>query len=100
MTFPMDRQGPAVTVYLEGDLTVRNRVELRDALLGQLEEGAREFHVDLSGVRYLDISGLALFASLAKEIEPRGGEIRLSNPSEAVRELIATSRLESTLVVE
>ena len=70
---------------------VANRNELKDAVLAELEGGARKFLVDFARTGYIDSSGLGALVSLAKKVREDGGELRLSGLNADLRSLFVTA---------
>jgi len=49
--------------------------------------------VDLSGVPYIDSTGLAFVVELHKALQSRGGQLMLANPNARVREVLEMTRI-------
>src|SRR5262245_30915831 len=71
-------------------MTVRGRVEisnvqrLLDEITAQLNGGAHELVLDLSGVDYFDSGGGALLIELRHRLEGSGGTLRLAGSTPAI----------------
>jgi anti-sigma B factor antagonist len=68
-------------------------VQLRDLAKRLTSDGGRNFVLDLSGISYMDSSGLGLLLSIYATIRNQGGELKLLNCSERVKELLTTTML-------
>jgi len=96
MAFDVKREtGEVVIVDVEGQLIVGNRQELKQAVLAELEGGARKFLVDFTNTGYIDSSGLGVLVSLSKKIREQGGELRLSSLNEDLRTLFELTKLDT-----
>jgi anti-sigma B factor antagonist len=55
--------------------------------------------VDLSGVTYIDSSGLAVLINGARDVEDYGGIFMLAGVREDVRPILETARLENYFLI-
>ena len=87
----------AVTLRIDGELTIYRAAELCEALKGALagapDRGALE--VDLSAVTEMDSAGVQLLMAARKSARAAGRELRLANASRAVAEVFAILRLDA-----
>lgn len=95
MTYEIEREGDVTVVSVQGELVVGNRRELKDAVLGRLDEGDRKFLVDFAEASYIDSSGLGVLVSLSKKIREKEGELRLSGLDEDLRTLFELTKLDT-----
>lgn len=95
MSFEISRHDDVTVVDVTGQLIVGNRQELKDAVLEELEGGARKFLVNFEDTAYIDSSGLGVLVSLSKKIREKGGELRLSSLNEDLRTLFELTRLDT-----
>lgn len=95
MSFEISRQEDVTVVDVTGQLIVGNRQELKDAVLEELEGGARKFLVNFEDTAYIDSSGLGVLVSLSKKIREKGGELRLSSLNEDLRTLFELTKLDT-----
>jgi anti-sigma B factor antagonist len=70
--------GPVVAVQGEIDLVTAPR--LWDAVVGYLDSDA-VLTFDMGGVTFLDSAGLALLLRANQRLAPRGGRLRVRNPT-------------------
>jgi anti-sigma B factor antagonist len=106
MDDPDDDEQLTVTVAVEGDctavITVVGEIDMgtvetvRSAITHAVDDGARRLVFDLSGVGFIDSSGIAAL------LESRAlvGSVALRKPSNIVRRVIETTGLNDVLVVE
>ena len=65
-------------VRVSGEIDVDTGPQLRDHLLGLVAAGEYDIVVDLSGVSFLDSSGLGVLVMVHKRIRTAGGALRLA----------------------
>jgi anti-anti-sigma factor len=79
-------------------ITIKNSAALRNHLLDQLEDGARDFVIGLESTTYVDSTGLALFADLQRVlVREMGMRLRISGASPEIRLLFEATRLAAVL---
>ena len=84
------------TVAVAGRTTVDTSPYLRSALLDLLRRGAAPVVViDVSGLSYLDMSGIATFLEALKAARERSVKLRLAGMSGQVRRLAEISQLDT-----
>jgi anti-anti-sigma factor len=71
--------GTAV-LALEGDVDLSSGQAVRDAVCEALDAGAREVVLDLSGVTFLDSTGLNALLNTARDVDRRGARLRCDAP--------------------
>jgi anti-sigma B factor antagonist len=94
MSFVLDRRDDVLTVAVEGQLIVTNRQEFKQAILDEVELGARTIVIDFSQSGYIDSSGLGALVSLSKRVRDAGGDVRLTALNEDLRRLFELTRLD------
>ncbi len=95
MSFSLARDGQAVEVTIEGELVVDSSRELKQAILEELDSGARRFRIDLERAGYIDSAGLAMLISLSKRFREAGAELRLAHLNDDLRTLFQLTRLDT-----
>ena len=83
-----------VMVNLYGSLFMEEAALLRQKLLLQLEKGYNRFVVNLSGVDYIDSSGLGVLVAVHKRALQNGGTVILIGMQGTVKELFELTRLD------
>jgi anti-sigma B factor antagonist len=79
---------------ISGRLTILDQ-HLRSTVSRFLRAGRRQFVLRMKDVSYIDSCGLGELVSVYTSIRSSGGHMRLLNPSERVRELLSTTRLDT-----
>jgi anti-sigma B factor antagonist len=95
MSFSLARNGQAVEVIIEGELVVDSSRELKQAILEELDGGARRVRIDLERAGYIDSAGLAMLVSLSKRFREAGAELRLAHLNGDLRTLFQLTKLDT-----
>jgi anti-anti-sigma factor len=77
-----------VIVVLQGRFDFNSHREFREAVEQAVKDPAREVHVDLSGVDYLDSSALGMLLMLRDKAKGAGKEVALANVRGSVKQVI------------
>ena len=88
-------EGGALVVSLSGELDLTNIERVRSSIGDALTAGTERLVIEVSGLAFMDSSGLALLASFARKIP----EIEVRDPTPIVRRLIDLSGLAEILNV-
>ena len=91
------RENDVALIHPVGRLDMSSAHELRDAVAAALSGGARRLLVDMSGVSFVDSSGLGAIIGGLKAARLSGGDLRLVNPSEQARSVLALTTLDRVL---
>jgi len=100
MSFRATKEGDTVVIAVEGQLVAANRQQLREAVVSELERGARAFVIDFSETGYVDSAGLGALVSLSKRIRESSGSLRLTNLNEDLRTLFELTRLDTLFALD
>jgi anti-sigma B factor antagonist len=88
-----------VVLCAQGELDLATAPALRRALASAAAGEPVDLVVDLSGVTFVDASGLAALLESAHGLRSSGGELRLASPSCMLRRMLALLDLEGRLPV-
>lgn len=98
MDFEREALGEQVAVIRgEGRLNMVSAPLLRDAVAASISEGRPRVVVDLSGVDFMDSSGLGALVGCLKTTRQAGGDLRIAAPSEQVTMVLQLSNLDRIL---
>ncbi|WP_377272400.1 STAS domain-containing protein [Peterkaempfera sp. SMS 1(5)a] len=86
-------------VVIEGELNADTAAALRDRLTEQLHLGRRYLILDLTGVPFMDSSGLNTVMRAQQETRRVRGSLRLAAPAPAVSRLIELTGVAMTVPV-
>jgi anti-sigma B factor antagonist len=85
--------GGLAAVAVQGELDIRSAPELRAWLTRALDDGAVNLAVDLSGIDFMDSSGLGVLVGAHKRLARLGGRLRVVGASAAVSRLFTLTGL-------
>lgn len=90
-----ERQAGDVTVLdMSGKITIgEGSVALRTAVRRLLEEGKKRILLNLGGVSYIDSSGIGELVSSFTAINKEGGQLKLLNLTQKLRDLLTITKL-------
>lgn len=85
-----------VRMLLRGDVDMNTSPDVRSSL-GEVfrQKGSRALLIDLSGVRYMDSSGIATLVEAMQNCMKQGMRLRLVSLSPSVRDVFEMARLAS-----
>ena len=82
-----------------GEIDMATAPRFRQRLLGVITGGAQNVVIDLSGVDFIDSTGLGVLMGAAKRVRIGGGDIRLVVMGSRLADLIELTRLDRVLDV-
>jgi len=93
MTVTTEQQESAVVVVTSVEtLDASNAGEFKTALAKMIQPGAR-LVLDMSGIRFVDSSGLGAILSCLRQLHDLGGELKLCSLNKPVRALFELVRM-------
>lgn len=81
-------------VALEGEIDLHESPQIREALAPLIACKTPRLLIDLSGVSYIDSSGLAVFIDAMQRMQSYGGKLVLFGIGETVRKIFQIARLD------
>ena len=93
MSLPAKTVDGVEIVALSGRLDAANAPEVREQIRGLIHSGAGKVLIDLSGVKFLDSSGISVLVGAMKEASSKGGRVALLRVPPTVRSLLELTRL-------
>lgn len=84
-------------VTLSGRLDLLSAAELKSHIQKLVSEGWSKLVVDLSGVPFIDSSGLGALIGGLKAARQAGGDVRIARPAEQIRYVLQASTLDRVL---
>jgi anti-sigma B factor antagonist len=88
------------SVSLQGRITINNADEMRRTLSGALRPQLSKLAVDLSGVTYMDTSGLATLMETMRIARQQGTRLVLSGIQNQPRYLLEVTDLDHVFEIE
>lgn len=87
-------------VWVGGQLDVYSSPHFKRALMAELQEGRTQLTVDLSGVTYVDCTGLGVLIGMLKRCREVDGDVTLEIPEEhPSREILRITGLEKIFTI-
>lgn len=84
----------------EGDLIGENHgSELVSLVHDHLNKNINLCAIDISGVRYINSSGIGVLITMLTKFRNKGGEVALINPSKTVEKLLHLTKLNSIFAI-
>src|SRR5688572_29906439 len=72
------------TLRLRGEIDLSTAPAVREAALSALQQSSTLLDIDLSGVTFMDSTGLEVLLATRRRAELLGGQLRLIDPCQAV----------------
>lgn len=91
MDITFERQGGAVVATVAGSIDTLTSGSLSESLAEQIETGARQLVLDMSGVDYISSAGLRSLLGAMKLARRQGGDFRLAEVREMVLKVLTLS---------
>jgi anti-sigma B factor antagonist len=95
----IDTEGDEVVVTVRGEVDLVSSPELRRVLDESLTRSSR-VRVDLTGLTFIDSSGLSALVEAHRNARDAGGVLVLQNPTSMFTRLLDITKLDTLLVVE
>jgi anti-sigma B factor antagonist len=80
-------------LLLEGEIDLHVSPDVAASLQRRIDDQHARIVVDLTGVTYIDSSGLAVLITAVNDVESYGGRLMLSGMQETVRAMVAAAGL-------
>ena len=91
---------PANVLPLEGEIDLHVSPRVERALASIIKKRPASVVVDLSGVRFIDSSGLAVLIRAMQDIQKYGGKLALSGLNDHVRPIFEMARLDQVFLID
>ncbi|TGE33695.1 STAS domain-containing protein [Desulfosporosinus sp. Sb-LF] len=92
--------GNHATVLLKDKIYVHDASLLRDELIELIEQGVTDIRMNLSGLIYIDSSGLGTMVTIHKRTKEKNGRLVLSGAQGLPYDLIKRTRLDRVFTIE
>jgi anti-anti-sigma factor len=93
-------QDDQVVLVLRGELDPHTAPALRDQIDGSTAESTRTLVLDVSGLRFIDSSGLRVIIGAQRDMAARQGRLLLRHPTETTRRLLEITGLAERIEIE
>lgn len=92
--------GNHATIFLNDKIYVSDASLLRDDLLEIIDQGVIDLKMDLSGLSYIDSSGLGTLVTINKRVKEKNGKLVLSGAQGLPLDLLKRTRLDKVFTIE
>jgi len=92
--------GKQATIFLNDKIYVSDASLLRDDLLEIIDQGVSDLRMDLSGLTYIDSSGLGTLVTINKRVKEKNGRLVLTGAQGLPLDLIKRTRLDRVFIIE
>jgi anti-sigma B factor antagonist len=89
----------AVAVDLTGELDMSSSPEVRQVLVGLVDQRTPRILLNLAGTEYIDSSGLATFVECLQGVKRYGGTLRLYGVGEQIIDVFKLARLDTVFEI-
>lgn len=89
----LEQRGETTVVRPHGSIDDMGAHHLGEALVAQMDQGARSIVVDMSDVSFITSSCLGAFMMAHKRLRKCGGGLRIANAQPLVREVLQITKL-------
>jgi len=94
MVFNHEVKNNVLIIRLTGDLIGEdNGAAVIEVVINALQEKVRTCIVDISGLRYINSSGIGMLITILTKFRNKSGEVYLMKPSESVQKLLVITKL-------
>lgn len=100
MNFAQEIRSGTLILRIAGDLIGEDKdTRLVEAVNEAVSHQVLTCVIDISGLRYINSSGIGVLITLLTKFRNKGGEVFLMNPSESVKKLLAITKLNAIFQV-
>ncbi|WP_223809216.1 STAS domain-containing protein [Nocardiopsis listeri] len=92
-------QDDVVVVTVGGEVDLYTAPQLRDELVGSLEEGTRRLLVDMSRTEFCDSTGISVLLAAMKRAREKGGDLEIVAPRPAVMKVLEVTGLHEVFAI-
>ena len=86
-------------VAIEGELDLDSSAEAEKQLTQMREDGIKKMLLDLEKLEFISSAGLRVLLATAQELKAAGGDLRVCNLNETVKEIFEVSGFNTLLMV-
>ncbi|SEG97732.1 anti-sigma B factor antagonist [Nonomuraea solani] len=97
---PASTVKPSTTVHLSGEINIFTSEALRTRLMDELDHSHESLVLDLSGLSFHDVSGLAVLVGVQRRARSMGITLALTAPSSRTSTMLRLTGLGRGLLIE
>lgn len=91
----VDRNGAGAVLRVTGEVDLTSAPRLDDEVTALIEGAVTDLTIELTGVSFMDSTGLRVLLKASKMIDSTGGKLHLAQPSDPVKRLLEVSGLDT-----
>jgi anti-sigma B factor antagonist len=91
---------PTNVLPLEGEIDLHVSARVEQAIASLIKNRPPQVVVDLSGVTFIDSSGLAVLIRAMQDVQKYGGKLSLCGINDDVRTILEMARLDQVFVID
>ena len=91
---------PADILPLEGEIDLHVSPRVERAIASMIKKRPAQVVVDLSGVTFIDSSGLAVLIRAMQDVQKYGGKLSLCGINSDVRSIFEMARLDQVFLID
>lgn len=96
-TIDVGGEGTARTVKLGGECDISSAPQLREVLRPLVPPDVTQLTVDVSGLDFIDSTGLGVIVGALRRLREAGGDLTMSGAQGAVRRVLEVTRLDKAI---
>jgi anti-sigma B factor antagonist len=97
MDITAERRQTATVIGISGRLDLLSAADMKQRMVDEVTAGQRRIVVDLSGVSFLDSSGLGALIGALKVARLAGGDLHIARPTEQAQMILELTTLNRVL---
>jgi anti-sigma B factor antagonist len=98
--FTVEEKNSVFILRLSGDLIGEsNGATITEKAGEAIQKGFKKCIVDISGLRYINSSGIGVLITLLTKFRNKSGELYLMKPSESVQKLLVITKLNAIFTI-
>jgi anti-sigma B factor antagonist len=99
MEHEIRNEAGVVIIDLRGEIDVSTAPDLRNILIGLVENNAGPVLVNLSNVLYMDSAGLSVLIAAHRKAQNAGGVLGLVNPQQPIQQVLKLTRVDKVFQI-
>ena len=99
MSYKVTEEGNISTVYLDGEIDMDVTEKAKEVIFPHIE-AAKEVHLNLSNVQYMDSSGISVLIESHQKALEKNTKVIIKDVSKSVLKVIMMAKLEQILNLE
>ena len=100
MKYNIREDNSNLIISIEGDLLgVNDTILLLDEINDKINQGKLKAVIDMSGVRYMNSSGIGILITIYTKFKNKGGNAVILNPTDQTLKLLSMTKLDTVIKI-